>query len=542
MSDSPDVKSYVDLTIFDEDEILVLNSILETARALLPEWDPQVGNIEVALAEAFAVRSTEIVRAINRVPSATTEVLLQLFGLTRSDGARASCVLDITFTDSDTIDRSLPAGTEFLYVDSVTGLSYIFELQEDFVLIGELSGLATVDAQVVGSAYNFSADGAALTMLSQESFFESATFNTSPAGGADPETDSEYFSRGVSLLASYTSAATTPNQIKFYVGANKTYAYRTGVFNRRRYRDRDTTAADYGLHNGAVLVAVASQVTNAASAAAEATVSSSNLNDLHVSLVDRVPAGLSVDVMSAELVEVDVSVSFAKDDGAITSEVSSAVQTALKDYLDPNVWDWDTNRVRVNDIVAVVSDVPGVRYVDGVSLNAKPLVGFENVGYYTEGGGSNASFTIDVNTNVNNQTWDVGQASVFYVDSSNATAIPTVYLFENEEFTTDGFGGADGVQYTAVATGLAYNDATRGGAVPDDYTTWSTVGGDWKYGEPPVSASVTFENVSVISGGSNDSEVFVPLNSDTDPAVTSDLVFKNLGTLAIYGSVTTTVV
>lgn len=171
---SPDVSKYVDLKVFDEDPVTVLNSILTSGRALLPNWIPQAGQIEVALTEAFATRSSELSSFINRLPSATTEVLLQLFGITRNNGDQASATLTITFTDSDSVARSLPQGTEFLYVDSATSISYIFTLDADFSLDGSLSGTAAVTAQAVGSKYNLSADGQSLTLLSNAIFFSTA--------------------------------------------------------------------------------------------------------------------------------------------------------------------------------------------------------------------------------------------------------------------------------------------------------------------------------------------------------------------------------
>lgn len=49
MSSSPDVSSYVDLTIYDEDPVVILNDILSSARGLLPGWQPEAGQIEVVL-------------------------------------------------------------------------------------------------------------------------------------------------------------------------------------------------------------------------------------------------------------------------------------------------------------------------------------------------------------------------------------------------------------------------------------------------------------------------------------------------------------
>jgi len=541
MADSPDVKKYVDLTVFDENPTTILNDILTTGRGLMPEWQPQVGQIELVLAEAFAVRSAEVANAINRVPAATTEVLLQLFGLTRSDGVKASATLSLTFTETAT----LPAGTEFLYVNAVTGVSYIFTLDEDATLTlvspaETVTGTFAVTAQTVGTAYNFSADDASVVLLARTaSFLESASFATSPSGGTDAESDTAYFSRGVNLLASYTSATTTASQVKYYVSANKTYANRVGVFNRRRYRDRDTTATAYGFHDGAVLVAVGQTVSNAASASQELSVSASNLNDLYNSLDERTPSGLTIDVMSAELAEVDVTATVQKKTGYTGSTVQTAITNALKSYLDPNLWDFDHLTVRRNEIISLIDSVEGVDYVSSLTMNGKTLSGSDNVGYFTDSGGSKASFTIDVASAAATTTYVEGAASIFYVDSSGPTVTPVIYLFSNAEFTTDGSGAATGVTYTAVANGLNYNDQTRGGAIVDGTTSFTAVTGDWS---GSTHSSITFSNTSTISGGSADISTFTPLNSDSDSAVSTDIALRNLGTLVVYGELSITVV
>ena len=212
---SPDVSSYVDLSVFDEDPVSILNDILSGARGLLPGWQPEAGQIEVVLAEAFANRSSQLVEAINRLPSATTEVLLQLFGITRSDGTQATATIDIELY----ADETLYAGTQFLYYDEGEARSFVFKLDEDFngTSATTNSGIA-VTADSVGTAYNSStAVGRNLALLTSNDNFESAVFATNPTTGLDAETDQEYFTRGTTLLASYTTASTTASQIKFYV-------------------------------------------------------------------------------------------------------------------------------------------------------------------------------------------------------------------------------------------------------------------------------------------------------------------------------------
>ena len=532
---SPDASKYVDLTVFDEDPVAVLNSILTSGRALLPNWQPQTGQIELALSEAFATRSSELSAFINRLPSATTEVLLQLFGLTRSDGVQASATLTITFTDSDTVARTLPQGTEFLYVDSGTNISFIFTLDADFTLDGSLSGTAAVTAQAVGTKYNFSADGQSLTLLSNASFFSTATFSVSPSGGADAESDDAYFDRGIALLGSYTSASTTPTQLKYYVAQNKTYANRVEVYNKRRYRDRNTLASDYGTHDGAVLVAVAGTVSTPASATLELPVANSNLSDLYTSLTARVPSGLSIDVMSAELASINVTATVVKKTGETASTVKTSIENALKAYLNPNAWDWSQQYLRRNEIISLIDGVSGVDYVDTLTMDATSSIGTSNVGYLATTGTA-ASFTVNVANAANSTTYAAGAASIYYVDSSSSTAVPSVYQYSNAEFTTSGSGAATGVTYTAVANGIGFNDDSNGGVIPASTTAFVPVAGDWS---GSTVANITFASTSAITGGSSLSNQFVALNGTG--AVSVDLVLPNLGTLVTSGTLSITV-
>ena len=535
MANSPDVKKYVDLTVYDDDPVQLMNEILGAARGLLPNWRPEAGQIETVLAEAFALRSASLANSINRVPAATTEVLLQLFGLTRSNGVKATATLTITFTDSDTFERTLPAGSEFLFVDAVTNVAYTFTLDSDFTLNGSLSGTATVSAADVGSAYNVSASGKSLTLLSgNATFFESAVFSTDPTGGANAETDDEYFDRGVTLLASYTSAATTATQIKYYVGANKSYAKRVEVFNRRRYRDRDTTADDYGTHDGSVLVAVASTVSNPASAASEVVVSSSNLADLHSSLADRTPSGLVVDVMSAELAEIDVTASVVKKSGFVASDVSTAIETALKAYLNANTWNWSTNTVRRNEVIALIDSVDGVDYVESLTMDASTLVGSNNVGHYTSSGGTKTTVNLDVYGTDATTTYDPGELGFYYVDANENP--PVLYEFVNTgTIVTDGSGDASDHPFEAIANGVGFNDTANSGNVDPDVAIQlpgtGTVATSLGYAKKNASSAYT--------GGSDDSNTFTVLNGTG--AVSNDLVLRNLGTLVTYGTLNITV-
>lgn len=533
---SPDVSSYVDLTVYDDNPVEVLNTILKSGRGNLPVWRPEAGQIEVVLAEAIANRSSELAADINRLPAATTEVLLQLFGLTRSDGTKATATIDVTMFSSDTLSE----GTEFLYYDASTARSYRFVLDADFTGTSG-SGLA-VTAQAVGTAYNLSgATGSSLSLLTGSDSFQSATFATDPSGGLNAETDNEYFDRGVALLASYTTASTTATQIKSFVSANKAYANRVEVYNRKRYRDRDTTATDYGTHDGYVLVAVGSNVSTAASATAQVPVSTSNLSDLYDSLTARVASGVTIDVMSAELASISVTATVVKTSGAVASTVRTAVENAIKAYFDPNEWDWSTNTVRQNELISLIDGISGVDYVSTLTLDGQTLIGTDNIGYYTSSGGTKTTVNLDISGVVPDDAsvprgsgasdYAAGELSFYYVDADAAD--PVLYEFTNTGAVTISSGAATNVPFEAVANGLTYNDTSNGGSVdagatyPGTGTLATTLG------------SATKNSGSAFTGGSNDSNTFTVLNGTG--AVDSDLTVRNLGTLLTFGTLNITV-
>lgn len=524
MANSPDVKKYVDLTVFDNDPVTVLNDMLQAARGLIPEWSPQVGNIEVFLAEVFALRSAELAATANRLPSATVEVLLQLFGMYRSDGARATAELSLNVTDTS-VARIISSGTRFLYVNAVTNVSYIFVLDNNVVFSagGSTTATASVTAEAIGTSYNFSADGAYLTALSSISFLESATFSVSPSGGASAETDETFFDRATTLLASYTSASTTADQIQFYIATNKTYANRVGVFNRRRYRNRDTTSTGYGYHDGSVLVAVGGLVSTVANAATELPVATSNLTDLYESLDERTPSGLTIDVMSTELASVDITSTFTLRSGFIAGSVIANIESALESYLNPNTWSFDDLTVRRNEIISIIDSVDGVDYVDSLLMNGESLIGTNNVGYYVLSGGSKTTTTLTITSGAANGTYTAGNAAFYYVDSSSDPDNPTVYTFVNTGDVVIS-GGTGSGSYIAVSNGVNFNDAANGGIIPVGATLIGSAGDS---GGVAILGDAT--------GGSDDTYQFTTLNGDGD-GVSSDIFLRNLGTLVTSGT------
>ena len=371
---SPDFSDYVDLTIYDEVAADILNDILVVGRGLIPQWQPEAGQIEVVLAEAFADKTAALVAAINRLPDATAQTLLQLFGITRSSGVKATGSALFTFTDTN--GYTIPADTPLAWFSNST--SYVYVTQEDLIVgTGASTGSVDLVAQAVGYDYNSALVNDALQVLVTLPYVSSVVFDTAPSGGQDVETNEQYLDRGTNLLASYSSALATPSQIQAYVLDTYAVVYRCQVFDKRRYRDRDTTATGYTTHPGYALVAVAGQNADP-SDTSDVTVSAGNLALIESDVESRTTAGLGIDMMSAELVRITVTADFNILPGLDAAELETAVGNALDAYLDPNEWDWSKQFVRVNEIIALIDNVTGVDYVNTVSLAGASVIGSSN--------------------------------------------------------------------------------------------------------------------------------------------------------------------
>lgn len=363
---SVDWTDYVDLTPYDVSAVDLFEDAISYAQQTLPAWVPEAGNIEVVVTEAVATIAARVIAAANRVPGAVVETLLKLFDIDRSDGIKATGTVSITAVDS--VGYTVPAGTAVSYfpVDGTQPLTYILD-NDVTIAAGSTTGTSTVTAQVVGTAHNKPSTGARLQVLATMPYVLSTSFSVAPSGGADAESDDEFFDRAVTTLASYSSALVTENQISTYVLTNYPTVHRCKTYSRRRSADRDTTDGDYTTHDGYALV-VLTKENDDINDTSDVSLTASELQEIEDDLEDRTVSSLEVELANAQLISIDVSASFNVLPTYLTSAVEDAVTAALQNYLNPNTWDWDSV-VRANEIVVLIDQVPGVDYVSSVALD-----------------------------------------------------------------------------------------------------------------------------------------------------------------------------
>lgn len=381
---SPDWSPYVDLTLFDKTATDVFNEAIDDARTTLPEWVPYAGSIEVVLLEAIATEVANMVAAANRVPGATTETLLKLFGVERSDGTKATTTITVVMTTTQ--GYSIPSGTSFAYFPSDGTEATVYVTTADLVVPnGSANGTIAAEAQSVGTGGNEPPAGAALQVLATLPYVKSAVLATAPAGGLEAESDATFFTRAVSTLKSYSAAASTASQIESIVlTTHNPPAWRAKAYDLERSADRDTSIAGWvaGSHPGYVLVVVGKQ--NAVPTdTSDIALSASEVQAIEDDLNSKTNASLVVNVVSAEIVDVAVAITVVKQTGYQTTTVSDSIITALDSALSPNAWDWN-GTVRINDIIALVDNVDGVDYVTTVGNITSTSANASNSGAGTD--------------------------------------------------------------------------------------------------------------------------------------------------------------
>jgi hypothetical protein len=539
---SPDWSPYVDLTPFDKTASSILEEGLTRARALMPHWTPRVGQIETTLLEATAFQTANLVNAANRLPASTVETLLKLYGVSRSNGVKATATVTITF--SDTAGYDLASGSPLAYYGS-GGAVYVFLLAAQATVAPGSSSLTsvTVVAQAVGVGFNTPSNGGSLQLLSTVPYVSNVVFSSKPSGGLDMETDTEYFTRATTTLASFSSVLATEEQLKSHALTNYIgTVYRAKAYNMRRYADRNMVTGG-GSYAGYVLLFVAGENVNGYSRSIEdATVSAANIATMNTAITAKTATGITVEVRNAELVGVGVTATVAKTATAASGTVMTAIQTALQVYLDSDNWVLNTENdrvVRVNEIVSLLDGIAGVEYVTSVVLTLPE----ESVACATT---ANLGATYDNGTlGVGAMLTNSGSQAAFVVDGVSAVLNDRVLVKDQTAALQNGI-------YTVSVVGTGSTNWILTRALDADTTNemvvnkfvWCNAGSvninkGFSCG---AGGTIGTDNVSFTQTSTAvRAEVLVSDATDTTGALSGDIRMNHLGMLTYPSTLTITV-
>lgn len=359
-----DLAPYIDLSLDDRDPDDILDAALALAADRLPGWTPREGNVEVALLEVLALVASEMVFALNRLPNVVVEALLKLYGIEHLNGTKLG--FDVRVTVSDDLGRVVPAGTTIGLAEGESVRTFT----TDADLVFPPGGATTLPVHVTADAVGGSnllplEDGTPFDVIDAVPFVDTVEADgTIFAFVINPESDTEYFSRAMARLSRLTDTIVLPDH--FAAAASEELDV-----DRAKTTDlTDPGTAGVGDDPGHVTVSVIGP--------GGAALSEPRRTAIAASLLARTIASLQIHVINAEIVVVPVTVQVRRFAGFTDAQVIESVTAVLTAYLSTAFWDWNSDVVSHNELIARIDTAVGVDVVLDLSAPAAdvPLAGF----------------------------------------------------------------------------------------------------------------------------------------------------------------------
>lgn len=352
---SPDIRPYVDLTIYDRSAQDLVDQALIDAGTKLPGWVAREGDPAVTWLEALALVVAESIFALNRLPGALIEALLGLYGAGRSEGLPPTTT--VTINAADALGHVIPAGTRLQVIlgADLEALELTTDVDLNIVAPATAGDVAATATENTTRA-NGVAAGAPVEVIDAVAFIEDAELAAPIAGGVDPEDSTAYLNRASQVLRRLSSTLVLPEH--FTAAALENVA----VYRATTLDEFDpATGPDPGDNPGHVTVAVAAQGGGA--------LTGPQKTALEDDLEARALASLDVHILDPTITAVPVTVTVRRKAGFADQAVEDAVTAALEGYLDPDSWPWGAV-VRRFELIALIDQVAGVDFVEVLTAPA----------------------------------------------------------------------------------------------------------------------------------------------------------------------------
>lgn len=336
--------------MFDQDAQDIFDASLINLRENIPEWSPREGNIEVLLLEAIAQPVSELIFANNRLPAAMSEVIMAWYGIERDPGSEPKT--NIRFTINMTDGLTIPANTAVSLDLEALGMDpIVFSTDVELVIeAGQNTGIVSATARGV---YIADANGipanTAMAVLDSIIYVDSAYTNIAVWDGSPPEEDIDWYTRGFQRLQRLTETLVLPHHFTA-IALEQTYIERAFVVDNFDAVAPGTPGAQLGFVSLYVY-------------GNNEQVSTDDKADLLGKITPATHAGLIVRIAEPTLTEVDVEATVVLEPTADVGTTIIAVEQAVQDFLSPMTWDWG-GVVRRNDLISLITNVPGVDFVD----------------------------------------------------------------------------------------------------------------------------------------------------------------------------------
>lgn len=356
---SPDMTPYVDLRLYDKTPTDIYNAALSVLQTNLPDWTPEQTNTEVLLLQALAVEVAEAAFSLNRLPQAMVNILLKMCQIERSVGNYPVTTLE--FTVNDTAGYTIPARTKVAVYWPGKDQSYLFETDRAVsVAVGQRTATVTATGKVRTAALNGTLPDTSADMVSSVVAVNSVKTADYITSGVDPESDTDFYTRGVQIFQRMTTTLVIPSHFQTAALELTTLVGRCNILDNYN----PEVGPEPGDNQGNITLVVYG---------VGDLLTTQQKEDLRVYLSNRAATNLLIHVIDADLQTEDVTVTVKKYSDYTDLEVQNAVTAALTSYMSPNVWPW-RGTLRRNELIALISNVEGVDYVETLTVPAADKV------------------------------------------------------------------------------------------------------------------------------------------------------------------------
>lgn len=340
---------FLEVEVETDEQTLADNAIAQL-KTKWPGWVPNDGDLEVVQIEALAPMAADANRTAAVVPAAVFRTVLEkLHKIPPQDGTAATA--RVTFQMVDVAEHLIDEG----FAVDIDGVE--FTVDAGRLVSGSLAvPNVAVTASVIGVVGN-ALTGVVVTPITASSFVSDVTLDAPTAGGTDPETDLAYQDRGSLLLELQGRTLVTERDYMLMAFATTGIGRSVAISNK-----------------------VARQmnvwITNPAGEVASAAVKA----DLAQSYDELRLSNWVLVISDATYTTITVTTTVKAYSGYNTADLQARIDAALDLALGPAQWGAPTNAeapgaswvndpvVRKNVMIDVVASVPGVRYVDTLSI------------------------------------------------------------------------------------------------------------------------------------------------------------------------------
>jgi hypothetical protein len=359
-----DYSDYIDLSLFNSSPPDIYLAALEYARLTIPELTIRQGTPEDAILQAASYIASENLSAINALPNRLMSGVLSLLGVPRDEGDFP--LVDVEFTAATHEGAVIEAGTlvryEYALIDPPFAV-YFETVAELLIEAVENTGSTPLPTGTIEAKGNELleifpiAENSPVQIESVNADVYTAKITEVTSIGRLPESDTEYLNRSTTYLGSLSSAFGKASQIEAFI--------LSAFFDARRVKVYDLTDPTGALE---ISEATAPGKITIFTYGSGANLSSEKNYEILVAVSNRSIAGLQIGVRPAVVAEISAEISVIYSSGFTPAIIGENIQRALLTTINPNSYPF-TDLIRKSSIIPIILSVPGVQYVQDLTLD-----------------------------------------------------------------------------------------------------------------------------------------------------------------------------